>query len=645
MLSRCLSDRLRRHLQRAFPGGLRTSFGRARLSSNQSRAEDVAPSLLCALLRRQRAALLPAIRFVSSPPSCPSNTIPYRLHLIGISHIDRRYTQEYCYYRGPSSGCESAVTMGFSDIQRRVTQTLRKKKSRKFKDGVPLSSRESEVDIPPVPPVPRVPADFKSSVDAKEDETRSTAESVKSNERRVVTNASSATEVEQKHDPNSLNVYHRDLFQHHASSQERIASVGSADYPACPPISRKEAQRPRSMDIPEKQLSEPLPRLSKKAAVRPISADISMIPPVPRIPDRYSRSRSQSGKSDLATRASPQNQTVSPDPLLCPDLEDLSPKSQPRHVSKEPRGNELNATREDVEAPVADAAHRAQTLKPRTGRPQRGDSENSRSHPLLASQEPDSKASLVPYEEGKKSLAQPEPISQAVESTAKSSVSERKGRLKARNASAQTTASDNSDLTVNHDPSKRCSSALTAGVESRFMENFIPNPFADENEVESSPEMSVNGDDQKVAHEVGQRLRSAKQQKQPPVQKIKATPRPEICDSHDEGQKVAPSSAESLEGTSQTTRSRVNSWGSSRSSSSVSRRILEGPHSEKRARKRSKALLSYNTSAQVFGLNALRPDEIPQSGMYPSSESKHHNQNSHTETPSSYIASPYGPTS
>lgn len=507
--------------------------------------------------------------------------------------------------------------MGFSDVRRRVTQTLRKRKSRKFKDGVPLSSRESEFDIPPVPPVPSLPKDLKTSKSYKGDELVATIESVKNNESRVVTDSSHEPEVEEKQDPNSLNAYHRELFEHHASSQERIASVGSADYPACPPISRKEAQRPRSMDIPGRQSSEPL-RLTKKAAVRPISADNSTIPPVPRIPDRYSKSRSPSRKSDLAAHyplpPMPKERPDEPDPLLTPDIEDLFLESIPCYESNGPTRSELNITHGDIEALVSAGARRARVRKSKTSPSRKDASEDSRPHASLVSLERASKINNVADKEAEKSLPHSETMTVAVDSTKKSTMREGKDRLKSRSPSAQTTVSENSNSTVNHDPSKRCSSALAAGVESRFLENFIPNPFADENEIESSRETSVNQGGTRQ-HQSRPRSHNTKQQKPPAVQNIKPTPRPEICDSHDEGHGVAPSFAQSIEETSQTTRSRVNSVGSSRSSSCLSRRLLESDQPEKRARKRSKALLSYNASAQVFGLNVLRPDEIPQSGM------------------------------
>ena len=618
MLRSCLYERLRRYLQSAYPPRLKAGTGRTCLSSSPFCPEDVSPSSLRTLLSRQRARFVHAIPFAPIHSRSPNARIPYWLHLIDISHIGRRPTQRDCYYRGPASGFESAATMGLSDVRRRVTQTLRKRKSRKFKDGVSLSSRDSESDVPPVPPVPSLPKDQKTSKNGKGDDVVETIESAKSNEGQVVTDSSHETEVEEKQDPNSLSAYHHELFEHHASSQERIVSVGSADYPVCPPISKKEAQRPRSMDIPERQSSEPL-RLTKKAAVRPISADNSTIPPVPRIPDKYSKSRSPSRKSDLAAHyplpPMPKERPDGPDPLQSPDFEDLLLESIPCYESNELTRSGLNVTHEDIEALVSAGARRAQVRKSKTSPSRQDASEDSRRHASLVSLERTSNINNVADKEAEKHLPHSETMTAAIDSTTESSMREGKDRLKSRSASTQTTISKNSDSTVNHDPSKRCSSALAAGVESRFLENFIPNPFADENEVESSREASINRDDTRVQHGTRQRSHNTKQQRPPAVENIKPTPRPEICDSHDEGHGVAPFFAQSSEQTSQTTRSRANSVGSSRSSSCLSRRLLESDQPEKRARKRSKALLSYNASAQVFGLNVLRPDEIPQSGM------------------------------
>lgn len=575
MLRCSFSDRIRKSHPRSFPREPRTRPGRSFLLYKPSRLNHGAPSSLGTLLPRERAAAEFSIHPSIDSSLSPSD-ISYRLHLTGISHNDRRHTETYCYSPYPGNGLERTVEMVFAELQRRVTQTLRKKKSRKFKGAVVLSSKSESEGVPDVPPIPvHILKKQQEKEDGKPErrvKSNGKKEVMAHNKQKTVADSSKSTLIEKEQGRNEREGYHRKLSEHH----ERIASIGSTDYPVSPPISRKEAQRPKSMDLPQQLLD---PRLSGKSAIRPISFDSSSIPPVPQIPTMFA-----------ATRDDPRI-TVPP-------------------VPQSPR---CSATTEDTGYLVPSAQFESQDRRSGT-------------------------CSSCLSEESKTTASSFSSISHGPTLKASSSQNEDAETLNIRCASNQTAVSAKSDATVHHDPSKRCSSSSSTEVESKFHE--ILNPFSDQNDIDISlgnfvnekqqdldhgeQQMPDSEEPQKLNNEEPQELKSQKQselnndepdnlddKEQSKTVAVRPSPalRP-LLGSHGEGRSVAPSMAGSIRKPSVTIERHISSRRSSRSSD-ISRRIMESTNVELRERKISKAFLSYNASAQVLGLKALSPEQVP----------------------------------
>ncbi|KAL1956036.1 hypothetical protein VTO42DRAFT_7851 [Malbranchea cinnamomea] len=152
-----------------------------------------------------------------------------------------------------------------------------------------------------------------------------------------------------------------------------------------------------------------------------------------------------------------------------------------------------------------------------------------------------------------------------------------------RHTSNQTAVSEKSNGTVHHDPSKRCTSTLTTAVESRFQE--IINPFSDQNTIERRSETFNCEENTESA-------------------KLSLIPR-HLLSSDDGESGAGPSWGRSLARSSESAALQMPSRRTSRSSDSISRRILDRTGAELMDRKRSTALLNFNTSAEALGLNPL----------------------------------------
>lgn len=167
--------------------------------------------------------------------------------------------------------------------------------------------------------------------------------------------------------------------------------------------------------------------------------------------------------------------------------------------------------------------------------------------------------------------------------------------LEVRKASTQTACSETSNTTVHHDPSKR-HPTFSGSVESRFHELEL-SPFADRNAVGRISGLSSQ-EDPPTASRTSRRNGDANCE-------------PGVPDERSSSDRYAQWSSESS-GLQMAVSHR-----SSRASSAVSRRILSSSDPERRERKRSKALLGFNVSAEILGLDTLTSrEEAPKLGVF-----------------------------